>query len=69
MVPPDYSPTGECAEAYQGLACSECKKGYYRLSNYECKECPNFGSNMAIFVVIVVLVILFFLLIIKISVD
>lgn len=69
MSPPDYNPMGECAEGYKGLACSDCEKGYYRLSTFECKECPDFTSYTVVFAVLLFLVLLFFLIVIKLAYD
>lgn len=69
MVAPDFNPMGECADGYEGVACADCMKGYYRLSNYQCTECPDFVTNISVFCVIVVIVILIMMFIIKLAID
>ena len=41
MVAPDYNPTGDCLEGYQGILCTDCEVGYSRKGDYECSKCPD----------------------------
>lgn len=61
MTAPDYNPTGECAEGYQGILCTDCQPGYSRTGDYECSLCPNRIWNVVrlglIFLVVVALIV------------
>ena len=41
MIAPDYNPTGDCLQGYQGILCTDCAVGYSRKGDYECSQCPN----------------------------
>ena len=40
MIAPDFNPKGSCAAGYQGVLCTDCKTGFTRSREYECKLCP-----------------------------
>ena len=48
---------GECSEAYQGVACGECKSGYYQSKAFTCAICPEQSNNIIGIVIAIVIVI------------
>ncbi len=45
-ISPVYNLTGNCAEGYSGVLCSDCSIGYSRTGNYECTICPDQTMNI-----------------------
>ncbi|CDW85156.1 UNKNOWN [Stylonychia lemnae] len=41
MVPPNNNPLGECSQGYKGILCGTCNKGYSRVDNNQCSQCPQ----------------------------
>lgn len=50
---------GSCAPGYEGVLCTRCSAGYYRVAGERCVECPerSSGALAALFIVLTVVVV------------